>query len=52
LSGIGADGDVHAFEMDNLRRAEEMVKVIGEGLQDVELLTSEAPPAGAAQAKP
>jgi hypothetical protein len=43
VSGIDEHGDIHAFETDNLGSAEEMRAIMGEDLQDVELLTSQAP---------
>lgn len=43
VSGTDEHGDVHAFETDNLESAEAMRVLMGEDLQDVELLTSEPP---------
>jgi hypothetical protein len=43
VSGIDEHGDIHAFETDVLESAEEMQKIMGEDLQDVELLTADAP---------
>jgi hypothetical protein len=42
VSGTDEHGDVHAFETDNLESAEEMKAIMGEDLNDVELLTADA----------
>lgn len=44
VSGTDEHGDIHAFETDNLESAEEMKAIMGEDLQDVELMTRDAPP--------
>lgn len=43
VGGTDEHGDVHAFETNTFEIAEEMLKIMGEELQEVELLTSDAP---------
>ena len=40
VSGTDDLGDVHAFETEDRERAEEMRAIMGEDLEDVELLTA------------
>jgi hypothetical protein len=41
VSGLDEDGDVHAFETNDLDRAEKMQKLMAEDLHHVELLTAD-----------